>query len=501
MLQENKRLLCLDGLNELESNELASNPRTDFIEEFKNFSKTHGKTDIVISCRTKEYKSSPKLEVEKIISIQPLAPQKLHRYLEEVSMESVRILFERDKNLEEFATTPLILSYIIKTYSSNNLPPQNLDFRGLLEDYIEQKFRDLQNEEQAEETNEDERKKIKRWLKKYPNYRVKNWLKYLAKQLSQTQIFYIENMQPECLARKQKTFYNFIIIWVYGILSGCPLGIVYGNFIDFWLSNLRYPPLFPPPITGAVVGVLAAFILGPLVTYILKLHERRIIAHRKEELSIWEAPKALQESLYIGIVIGLGIWLFCIVFLRVFYSCEHLFCPILFRVGAIAGVLLGGVVALSQFIDNLWIIIPNIIEEQFKPNQGIWNAQKKAFIIDVLVTIIFYILYTITLVVLQQKGSIEIRPTMFILGLFPAVATGIVAALSNSSGNSCFQHIALRLVLRKDGLIPWNYADFLDYAAKLEFLRAIGGSYFFEHQVLQEHFEKHVLPENSENLE
>jgi hypothetical protein len=44
------------------------------------------------------------------------------------------------------------------------------------------------------------------------------------------------------------------------------------------------------------------------------------------------------------------------------------------------------------------------------------------------------------------------------------------------------------VILYQSGAIPWNYADFLDYAEKLDLIDRVGGRYRFYHDLLREHF-------------
>jgi len=60
--------------------------------------------------------------------------------------------------------------------------------------------------------------------------------------------------------------------------------------------------------------------------------------------------------------------------------------------------------------------------------------------------------------------------------------------IRNQIGGVVIWHLALRRALHRDGLIPWNYARFLDYAASLIFLRKVGGGYIFVHRYLLEYF-------------
>src|SRR5262249_24153662 len=66
------------------------------------------------------------------------------------------------------------------------------------------------------------------------------------------------------------------------------------------------------------------------------------------------------------------------------------------------------------------------------------------------------------------------------------LAGGIVAALYG--GLTVVQHLALRLVLLRRGVIPVRSSRFLDYAAERIFLRKVGGGYIFVHRLLLEYF-------------
>ena len=65
---------------------------------------------------------------------------------------------------------------------------------------------------------------------------------------------------------------------------------------------------------------------------------------------------------------------------------------------------------------------------------------------------------------------------------------GLLPGLSFYGGLEVVRHYVLRLILFLKGHIPLNYARFLDYAAKLIFLRQVGGGYIFTYRQLQDHF-------------
>ncbi len=74
-----------------------------------------------------------------------------------------------------------------------------------------------------------------------------------------------------------------------------------------------------------------------------------------------------------------------------------------------------------------------------------------------------------------------------ICGLISGLIGGLIGSL-NFGGWACIQHFVLRLILYFTGCIPWNYAQFLDWASDKLFLQKVGGGYIFIHRSLMEHF-------------
>jgi hypothetical protein len=76
-----------------------------------------------------------------------------------------------------------------------------------------------------------------------------------------------------------------------------------------------------------------------------------------------------------------------------------------------------------------------------------------------------------------------LQPEFFLIGVLFGFAYG-----ATTQGRVGIQHLSLRVVLYFSRQIPWDYADFLDYATERIFLQKVGGGYIFIHRVLQEHF-------------
>lgn len=69
------------------------------------------------------------------------------------------------------------------------------------------------------------------------------------------------------------------------------------------------------------------------------------------------------------------------------------------------------------------------------------------------------------------------------LGLFGGMLCGLAYG-----GYACLSHVALRIILWRRGHLPWDVADFLDFAADRLLLRKVGGSYIFIHRMVLEYF-------------
>ncbi len=116
------------------------------------------------------------------------------------------------------------------------------------------------------------------------------------------------------------------------------------------------------------------------------------------------------------------------------------------------------------------------VEARKIPNQGIRYSFNNALTASIFLGSLLVILN-----LLVRSTSPDL--TSVIIWLFGAVIGGYVFG-----GEACIQHLILRLILYRKGLIPWDFANFLDYATERLFLQRIGGRYRFMHDLLREHF-------------
>ena len=105
---------------------------------------------------------------------------------------------------------------------------------------------------------------------------------------------------------------------------------------------------------------------------------------------------------------------------------------------------------------------------------------------------IFYFIVSL----LFNQSAITSSLTFSMADTVTIVFSGMLAGLFfglTQAGIACIQHFTLRLILYRNGYIPWNYASFLDYCTERGLLQRVGGRYRFIHRLLQKHFEEMPL--------
>jgi len=116
-------------------------------------------------------------------------------------------------------------------------------------------------------------------------------------------------------------------------------------------------------------------------------------------------------------------------------------------------------------------------ETKNRPNQGVWLSLRNAIIAALVLSITMTTLAWI------------IRDPVYAwqLGILSAVI-----AVSIMGGSVIIKHFLLRAMFRYQGTVPWQYADFLDYASHLVLMRKVGNGYIFIHELLQTYFAQNL---------
>jgi hypothetical protein len=454
-VQNQDLLLLLDGLDEVKAEH-----RNACVETINNFIQAHGQTEIVVCSRIKDYEAlSARLRLQGAICIQPLTIEQIDQYLNRAGsqLEAVKNLLHADKTLQELARTPLMLSIMslaLQNTTANGLPKANPSIYRcqLLDTYIERMF---------------QRKGISD--KQYSKTQVKHQLTWLAQRMiqeSQT-IFFIEKIQPTWLQTKfEKIAYrlgnDLSILLIFGI----PLGIVFPLVGVDRLSNIAN--IAPILIFGLLASL--SLVAGDRIPTTEKLNW----SWRKAKKGIiFGPPMGLSFGLIYGLIdqlingSNLTETLSYSVFLAIIFG-------------------FFGLAAGFSFSE---------LETRAIPNQGIWNSVKRCAVIAIGFGLVVPILL-LGLAALLFVASFDIPFGELISGIpwwivFPFLGMSGFVGLTASlqwGGIACIQHFVLRLILCRNGHVPWNYARFLDYADERLFLRRVGGGYIFVHRILQEHF-------------
>ncbi|MCA1992017.1 MAG: NACHT domain-containing protein, partial [Coleofasciculus sp. S288] len=486
-VKHQKLLLLLDGLDEVKAEQ-----RELCLKAINHFIQAHGRTEIVVCSRIQDYNAlSEKLCLQAAIYLQPLTSEQIYSYFEQAGDElaALRTVWHDDDTLQELAINPLMLNIMSSAYqgkSVNDLPEMNsLEDRRqhLFDTYIVKML---------------ERRGGSRM---YSKERSLHWLTVLAQKMlqeSQT-VFFIERLQPTWLHTNTQLLINRIgVKLLAGLVCGLTAALHFSTQVTSDLQSLLLL-VMPGVIAGAISGLLSMIIPGFVSGLLFALLVALIVWHRVLQeipnlmtllspllidgiifgifLSLissdirvvdtikWSWAKAKKYSL-IALEFGLIYVIVRFLLARQYYV-EHGFHFIALEL-LIAFILAGLVGGLSR---------GDTIDKNSIPNQGIWSS-----------AINIGILFTIFVPIGMICGWIyaEKQYEAISIGLSVGILTALVGG--QFSGLVLIQHFSLRVILWWNRYIPWNYAQFLDYAAERIFLNKVGGGYIFTHRLLLEHF-------------
>ncbi|NEQ53152.1 MAG: NACHT domain-containing protein [Leptolyngbya sp. SIO3F4] len=469
-------LLLLDGLDEVEIS-----LRGTCIKAINSFLEEHGRTEVVICSRAKDYENlAMRLQVQEAIYIKPLTSEQVDEYLDRAGerLKSVKSLLSEDSTLQDLVKSPLMLNIVSLSYQDTSLEAlQQINpserYQHLLKAYINQMFH-------QHRANND----------KFPREKVILWLSSLARKMKQESqsIFLIEEIQPSWLeTKRQLIIYRCSLLLVSGLI-----GCFSGGFSGFLSGGLRGEPgdginwqilnnlnwnlndgLHWMLVSGIAAGIMSAMIVG--------LGQGLIEPVEIINLS-WKDLKKSLFSRYTLNKVLIGGLLGTIGFSLSFQLDGNL------ALGALLGLLLGALFGL--FVGIRFGLKSSEIETKTVSNQGIWqsviNASFSGLSLGVLGGLAVGIIFN-----LLGEQLFDVGNYGFLIGsLSGGLHFALIGVLLNEAGKACQRHFVLRLVLWGHGYMPWNYVRFLDYVTKCIFMRQVGGGYIFVHRKLLEHFVK-----------
>lgn len=493
-VENQQLLLLLDGLDEVRSQH-----RNACVTALNHFQQEYS-AEMVVCSRIKDYEAlSTRLNFQSAVYLRSLTPEQIHHYLNSLSTDltGLRTLLEQDPALQELARSPLLLNIMVLAYqgvTAGSLPRSNT-----LEECRKQLFD----------------RYIDRMLQRrgagrpYSSTQTVHWLTWLAQQLihsSQT-IFLIERLDRNWLQPPwqiwsyillSSTIVSVFFAWLVVLSSGFKQGLtswlavflIYSasNSLMAWLMiSLERRPSTPSTLrlqrgvnslsTGLLTGVLFGFVAGVRTRL-----EVGLIAGGISGLIV-----ALLDW-FLGGDISLS-YLVPIESLR--WSWRNVRKYLLFGIVGSApfGLLLGAVgilgtnplhgMVLAMIGGTIMGILNGLragseIETQVVPNQAVWRSARTSVIVAISISLGI-------LVGVKLLSQFFVAPFSF--GLFFALFVGLLMG-----GTACIVHLSLRLVFYGSGVMPWNYARFLDYAVDRILLQKVGGGYIFIHRLLMEHF-------------
>jgi len=518
-LRQDKIIPLLDGLDELK--EL----KEDGIEAINQFYQKFRPQHLVICSRLKDYRECQnKLAPKGAICLQPLNDQQIQGYLEKRKRLQLWQPIKNDPDgLLELARSPLLLNLISVAYQNG--------FVG--------KGKRCQTDEEREAYQKECRGDLfdayiehqlasKVDNRGYSKAQTKQWLTWLAQRLREERRtdFYIEKMPPTWLetpAQRQK--YQLAVVLIYGMIVGLIVGLIVGVIVGLigvlilgltggldkieltgvislshakiqnWMIGGLIGGLIVGVIYGVtygdieelIVGLIAGLILGVAYGLILGLIYGLIglLILRPDEIELKEAislnTAKMQNWLIYGGIYGLILGLIYGVISEVIHVLTHELISRL--ISRLMGVLVGGLIyggiygvigglmggLMGGLIGGLMGGLKAVIRVRKYPSHGIRKSAKKAIIIS-----IFSFPAGVLCLVLPN--------------LISGIAIALILGIFGGGGLAWIQHFVLRVILYQSGAIPWNYADFLDYADELDLIDRVGGRYRFYHDLLREHF-------------
>ena len=491
-LEQEQLILLLDGLDEVRPKQ-----RNACVRALNQFIAIHNLTEIVVCSRVKDYEElSERLRLSSAICIKALSSKQVYSFLAQAgdSLSGLKKLLQQDRELEQFAQTPLILNIMSLAYqnwSVENLLQQFRSsedrYRHLFDSYIERMLHRRVMGQLKQNPN----------TPKYNKEKVLHWLSWLAQRLSQESqtVFLIEQIQPTWLPKDfQRLIYSVgvsLIVGltmaffhvgplssvfegskglVEGLIGGVIAGLFYGllgGLISRWLSGI-VARIATGLTLGLLFGLVFWLVLGPKfgLTYGIFYATCGVIIYEFFSKDIepvetleWSWQKALKN---------LGVALIFVLILSV-------------TNGLIFGLIFGVL---------LWLMLnwekQTEINRTTRPNQGIWKSVQDT----IKITTIIGLCSGIFLGLIQAQYTLIPEVNSFVLGLANGIMFGYGGALLSTQGAGfvCFKHLILRLLLWRSGCIPWNYVRFLEYASDRLLMKKVGGGYIFYHRMLMEHF-------------
>lgn len=494
-------LLLLDGLDEVPQAR-----REECIEAINTFRHEHGFVDLIVCSRTADYDAlTTRLLLNGAVVLQPLNDTAISEYISQLGPEmgTVRTMLAEDADLREMARSPLMLSVLALAYrgvSRDELPrfdTPEARRRHIFSVYVQRMF------ERRGAGSPYELTAIERYL---------GWLARQMQQRSQA-VFLIEALQSDWLPAGYHAAFGRWLVAVHALIQA----IIWG--LARWVTAPLVPIGLPAILRGsafAIGGVTLGAVLarglfwswiGPIliglvfgVAFALDADPSRFPARFLAGAAVYglvfsAASYLLQQAgqkpdqitsvemlrfsrrrmrLYVGVIGGTAGILTALMGHLIYNNPDTSAADL--AIAMIGGGLAGALLAL--FLSGQ---VSDEVGQTTIPNEGIRRSAINGLRMGL------FICATISVGLLLA--------TVPVTTLAYGIAQLVMSALPFSflgflvyGGYPLVQHIVLRTLLARAGVMPMNLARFLDFAAGLILLRKVGGGYIFVHRYLMEYF-------------
>lgn len=487
---ENEQILpLLDGLDEVKAS-----VRNACVDAINTYRSEHGFSSLVVCSRIKDYQAlSRRLKLQGAVVLKPLDLPQVQAYLASFGpeMEAVQNLLADDPQLQELVRSPLMLNIVMRAY--RDVDPADFAKVASLEARRGHLF----------ETYVDKMLARRGGSQKYSPEETQHYLTWLARQMVMDgqSVFHIESLQPETLgSKRQRRIYDIVwsVVARFDIILTLSFFAVF-LFFGIGIFNAEGETMFSLLSGAMAVGCIV------MIPIVLGISRGRV---RNQWQKILNDPKSLQRTglartefmlqqldlqFTIVPVENVG-WSWKKAFRNyrdVFLSHMVPWSPTVSS--QLERILRFILLPLTIVMQPMAIIVfflgmPQIglinkpIPFKTQPNQAIRQSALNVFR--------FTLVWFLVCVILGLAS--------FVFGLYIGIFISILALAAffigqmiirlNLGGIPVAQHIVLREMLRRNGVIPGNYADFLDHASERILMRKVGGGYIFMHRLLLEYF-------------
>ncbi|WP_161982521.1 NACHT domain-containing protein [Dictyobacter alpinus] len=335
-------------------------------------------------------------------------------------------------------------------------------------------------------------------------------------------------LAPVSSRNGKKRTYNLL---KQGILIGTLIGLSTGLSFGFLIG----------PIVGIGFGLIVGISFGLISLLLLLFFSQRSPTIQLTEIITW-SPKSLLKGLFSTHYLKQGLLVSGLVGIGVGLSNALIFGPSVALARSLS-LELGSLLALGEDIELIYRAIVGLVfglsiglsigmtycfilgllnglsnqrleeHRRLTPNQGIGRSARNGLIVGVICTCASWSIHILMLFIftrsyylfsrglglllsdesgqqlniLLDQGLNEVLSFGLHNALFIGPSCGLLVGLL-IGGWACIQHIILRILLWRSGVMPWNYAQFLDFATERILLRKVGGGYIFVHRLLLDYF-------------